>query len=399
MAWGLEQSKYFTQGCNDLLVVTDHKPLVKILGDRTLDEISNTRIFRLKQRTLPWSFDIAHLPGKTNSAADATSRHPSPANEFAKLRSLSLHSEMDDAESAMAASLRHETHDIIAISWERIATETASDPTMRLLLDTIQEGFPDDRRATNDDIAAFCTYRDSLNVTDGVILYRDRIVVPPSLRDKVLRILHSGHQGVSSMESRARSIVFWPGMTNDIRAVREHCSACNRSAPSQAATPGIPSPVPSTPFESIFADFFDFGGCHYLMAGDRLSGWVEIFKAPHGTAQAGAQGLSLISSYCRLSNQMGSPSSHVLCVFPPVKRSCRSGGQKGKAHANGHCWPHWVSEQRWPPACITPGAQHAGPRLQYIASTGGIWQAHSRCFFLHQPMHQVQQPIDTSHMA
>ena len=136
---------------------------------------------------------------------------------------------------------------------------------MRLLLDTIQEGFPDDRRAANDDIAAFWTYRDSLNVTDGVILYRDRVVVPPSLRDKGLRILHSAHQGVS-MESRARSIVFWPGMTNDIRggAVGEHCSACNRSAPSQAATPAIPSPVPSTAFESIFADFFDFGGCHYL---------------------------------------------------------------------------------------------------------------------------------------
>ena len=33
------------------------------------------------------------------------------------------------------------------------------------------------------------------------------------------------------MESRARSIVFCPGMTNDIRAVREHCYACNRSAP------------------------------------------------------------------------------------------------------------------------------------------------------------------------
>ena len=93
VAWGLEQSKYFTQGRNDLLVVTDHKPLVKILGDRTLVDISNTRIVRLKQRTLPCSFDIAHLPGKTNSAADATSRHPSPANEFAELRCLSLHSE------------------------------------------------------------------------------------------------------------------------------------------------------------------------------------------------------------------------------------------------------------------------------------------------------------------
>ena len=166
---GLEQSKYFTQGCNDLLVGTDHKPLVKILCDRRLDEISNTRIFRIKKRRLHWSFDIAHLPGKTYTAPDATSRRPSPSNEFAELRSLSLHSEMDDAESAMMASLRHETHDIIAISWERIATETASDLTMRLLLDTIQEGFPDDRRAANDDIAAFWTYRDSLDVTDCTV--------------------------------------------------------------------------------------------------------------------------------------------------------------------------------------------------------------------------------------
>ena len=151
----------------------------------------------------------------------------------------------------MAASLRHETDDITAISWERLATETASNPTMRLLLDTIQESFPDDRRAAKDDIAAFWTYRDSLNVTCGVILYRGRVAVPPSLRDKVLGILHSAHQGVSSMESRARSILFWPGITNGIRAVREHCSDCNRSAPSQAATSAIPSSVPSTPSESI----------------------------------------------------------------------------------------------------------------------------------------------------
>ena len=104
-------------------------------------------------------------------------------------------------------------------------------------------------------------------------------------------------------------------------------------------------------------------------------------------------------SNCRLSNQMGCPSSHVLRVFPPVKRSCRSGGRKCKVHANGQRWPHWISEQRWPPACITPRAQHVGPRLQYIISTGSIWQAHSRCFFLHQPMHQVQQPIDPSLVA
>ena len=58
IAWSLEQTKYFTKGCKDLMVVTDHKPLVKIFGDRILNETQNTRIFRLKQRTLPWLFQV-----------------------------------------------------------------------------------------------------------------------------------------------------------------------------------------------------------------------------------------------------------------------------------------------------------------------------------------------------
>uniref|UniRef100_A0A1A7ZYR7 ribonuclease H n=1 Tax=Nothobranchius furzeri TaxID=105023 RepID=A0A1A7ZYR7_NOTFU len=40
VAWGLEQTRYFMQGCDNLVVVTDHKPLVKILRDQTLDEIT-----------------------------------------------------------------------------------------------------------------------------------------------------------------------------------------------------------------------------------------------------------------------------------------------------------------------------------------------------------------------
>jgi len=66
IAWSLEQTRYFTQGCDRLIVVTDHKPLLKLFGDRTLDEITNPRLFRLKQRTLLWRFSIIHTPGKSN---------------------------------------------------------------------------------------------------------------------------------------------------------------------------------------------------------------------------------------------------------------------------------------------------------------------------------------------
>ena len=133
VACELEKSKFFTHGCNDLLVVTDHKPLVKILGDRTLDEI-HTRIFRLKHRTLPWSFDIATFRAKATQLqmlGIATCHQPT---SLINRGSLSLHSEMDNAERAMGASLRHETHDIIAIIMgthshrNRISSHHASTP-------------------------------------------------------------------------------------------------------------------------------------------------------------------------------------------------------------------------------------------------------------------------------
>ena len=57
----LEQTKYFTEGCKDLVVVTDHKPLIKIFGHCDLNKIQNTRIFRLKQ--LPWLFQVHYMSG------------------------------------------------------------------------------------------------------------------------------------------------------------------------------------------------------------------------------------------------------------------------------------------------------------------------------------------------
>ena len=43
---------------------------------------------------------------------------------------------------------------------------------------------------------------------DGVILYEDRVVVPSSLRLRVLSTFHAAHQGVSAMEARAHQTVF-----------------------------------------------------------------------------------------------------------------------------------------------------------------------------------------------
>ena len=282
VAWGLEETR-------NLVVITDHKPLVKIFGDRTLDEITNSRLFRLKQRTLPWRFDIKHLPGKTNHAADATSRHPSPSGSVHGT-SLRVSSIPDLVESALMASIRQDTQDVGTISWSLLGRETASDTALSSLLKLIEQGNPS--LARNDhSLAPLWPICESVYAQEGVLLYQDRVILPSSLRSRVLQHLHAAHQGTSMMAQRARAIVYWPGMSTDIRNTRDGCAECNRNAPTQAATPPPPATPPSTPFEAVFADFFTSGGRHYLVVGDRLSGWVEVFGSPAGTTLAGAAGL------------------------------------------------------------------------------------------------------------
>ena len=41
---GIEDTKFYTLGCKDLSVVTDHSPLVKSLGDKFLADKENPRL-------------------------------------------------------------------------------------------------------------------------------------------------------------------------------------------------------------------------------------------------------------------------------------------------------------------------------------------------------------------
>ena len=276
VAWGLEHTRYFTLGCNDLVVVTDHKPLVNILNDTTLDELTCNRLFRLKLRTLLWNFTIKYLPGKTNEAADATSRYPNFKERVE-----------DVEEDRFIGAIMGEVDTRMAIPWSLVVSETNKDLQLSELIKAIRQDFSN----VYDNIESYLRYKDSFYISEGVVFYKDRVVIPSTLRKKVVETLHSAHQGVASMEMRARALVFWPGMSYDIKRIREECFSCNQNAPTQAPMPAEPPSIPSAPFQQIFADFFDFAGRHYLVVGDRLSGWSEIYATPSGTQYAGARGL------------------------------------------------------------------------------------------------------------
>ena len=47
VVYGLRKCRYFVMGCKDLVVVTDHKPLLGILNDRSLADMDNRRLLLL----------------------------------------------------------------------------------------------------------------------------------------------------------------------------------------------------------------------------------------------------------------------------------------------------------------------------------------------------------------
>ena len=163
---------------------------------------------------------------------------------------------------------------IYSVTWNDIRVATSSDDSMVKLIPR----FPDSKADLPTELRPYFQFRDKLNSFDGVVLYNDRILIPRSLRNKILKALHSAHQGISQMCYRADASFFWPGMTSAISEMRIHCAACNRNAPSQ---PSAPSPL-QYQFQCICADFFYYAGHNYLVIVDRYSNWPTVESAHDG---------------------------------------------------------------------------------------------------------------------
>ena len=220
--------------------------------------------------------------------------------------------EEDEDYSVAVISSDREEH-IRAVTWDIVKQETQSDSQMQLLITLINSTFPEDKSEMSPELISYWPVRNSLYIVDGVILMKDqvlipstlrngillassnedkvRIVIPSNLRREIIRTLHSAHQGVTGMNERARASVYWPGITKDIQSARESCHKCNNIMPSQPRMPPIEPWIPTTPFEAIACDFFKLIGHYYFVAADRLSGWFEVQKVSVGTSEAGAEGL------------------------------------------------------------------------------------------------------------
>ena len=327
VVYGLQKCKYFLLGCTDLIIATDHKPLLSILNDRCLADIDNRRLRNLKEKTLPFQFNIVHVPGKKHVGPDAASRYPvSPGSRLqvpgeppeAEVSTTKVrHSILDSlaiietseedidgpfitgVEGSMSAmrdlhnccttptngACAISTHNVI--SWDQIKGATAEDNEMQDLIKYIMSGFPEDARMLPAHVKPYKTYQSALYIVDGVVMLGDRVVVPRALRLSVLHLLHAAHQGVDRMKARSADSVFWHGIVGDIVRHREACRTCHQMAKSNPSLPPYDPPEPEYPFQYLAADYFHHGNKDYCVVVDRYSHWPIVF-----TSEQGARGFT-----------------------------------------------------------------------------------------------------------
>ena len=259
---------------------------MKILGDRKLEDIVNPRLLKLKEKMLRWKFDIIHVPGKIHVGPDTLSRKEVTVSLVQMLAPTCQvgwdgSNEMESAiEATVAANMLH------PISWQELRDAVSSDKVMSMLSDQICDGFPPDKKLLRMELREYYQHREFLSQIDGVPLYKGRVIVPLSLRGPVLETLHSAHQGVTGMTLRAQESVWWPGITPQIKEIRDKCKNCVEHAPSQPSAPPLPLPQPDYPFQFLSSDYFQQGGHHYLVIADRFSGWPTVQFCGRSTASA-----------------------------------------------------------------------------------------------------------------
>ena len=247
-------------------IFTDHKPLVHIFNEKkAVPQMASPRMQRWALLLAAHQYEIVYKEGKSIPHADALSRLPDPTEEIPKTvpipGDITYNIRMLDNTVVTSADIRQ---------------GTARDPVLAKVIRFVQEGFPD--RNDEIDFRPYFSRKNELSIQDGCLLWGARVVVPPSGRTKLLSQLHDSHTGIVRMKAIARSVMWWPGIDNDIELAVKSCVACQTSRPMPPHAPLSPWCFPEKPWSRVHVDYAGpINGKMLFILTDAHSKWIDAF--------------------------------------------------------------------------------------------------------------------------
>ena len=209
--WGMEKFHYFLYG-RKFILQTDKKPLVSIFRKHMIDV--SPRIQRITIQAWQNEFEPQHIPGRNNVISDALSR-VTP-----------LEFQDSNAEKDILAVNFLQYSSIGEKERDEVLQETNKDPEFQALKHVISKGWPVKRSQIPASLHPYWNFRDELTIEGGILMKNSRVLIPETLKQKYLRQIHQGHQGIEACRSRAREFVFWVNINKDIEELAQKYSLC-----------------------------------------------------------------------------------------------------------------------------------------------------------------------------
>ena len=123
-----------------------------------------------------------------------------------------------------------------------------------------------------------------------------KVLIPETLKQKYLKQIHQGHQGIEACRSRAREFVFWVNINSDLKEMVEKCDICQSQQNSTTSVQKYVSEVPPHPWHTLSSDLFYFQRIDFLVVVDYFSKYLIIRKIPNSTSSAVIKELGMIFS-------------------------------------------------------------------------------------------------------
>ena len=150
-----------------------------------------------------------------------------------------------------------------------VVRETAKDPILSQLMRFVKEGWP---HAFSEELKDFKKLENSLSTENGCVFYGLRVIIPSTLRNHILKLLHLGHFGMQRMKQLARSTVYWPRIDFDIENLCRKCTSCGQFQKKPDKPSIHPWMMPEKPWSRLHLDHaINFLGRNWLVLVDAYS--------------------------------------------------------------------------------------------------------------------------------
>ena len=137
-----------------------------------------------------------------------------------------------------------------AVTLKQLKEATEEDPVLQQLMHAIQQGYisPQDKHH----LLSFQPIFSELTA----VLRGTKLVIPSTLRDKVVTLAHEGHQGIVRTKQLLRSTLWFPGMDRMVEKEISQCMACQVTVKIHPQEPLKPMELPSEPWDKLATDFY-----------------------------------------------------------------------------------------------------------------------------------------------